>query len=118
MVLCALALLAKLLAHMTIIPQGHSLVPCRGFGHRNAEMHDPHVYGIPDIPIPSTPLPCVLAPFWLYRGPCDLIWCDRYLMASHRGFGPSQARISSLQNSQCPFSVYFWTTNGLKIYKI
>jgi hypothetical protein len=60
-VLCALAYRAKLLAHMAIIPQGHSLVPYRGFGHRNVEMHEPCIYEIPDVPIPDTPLPCVLA---------------------------------------------------------
>jgi hypothetical protein len=60
-VLCALAHRAKLLAHVAIIPQGHSLVPYRGFRHRNIEMHEPRIYGIPDVPIPNTPLPCVLA---------------------------------------------------------
>jgi hypothetical protein len=60
MVLCALSLLAKLLAHMTIIPQGHSLVLYRGFRHRNIEMYEPRVYRIPDIPIPDTPLPGAL----------------------------------------------------------
>jgi hypothetical protein len=60
-VLCALAHRDKLLAHMAIIPQGHSLVPYQGFRHRNIEMHEPRIYGIPDVLIPDTPLPCMLA---------------------------------------------------------
>jgi len=60
-VLCVLAHRAKLLAHVAIIPQGHSLVPYRGFRHRNIKMHEPRIYGIPNVPIPDTPLPCVLA---------------------------------------------------------
>ena len=59
-VLCALAHRAKLLAHVAIIPQGHSLVPYRGFGHHNIKMHEPHIYGILDVSIPDTPLPLSL----------------------------------------------------------
>jgi hypothetical protein len=49
--LYTLALLAKQLAHMTIISQDYSLVSYRGFKHLNAEIHKHFVHRIHDIPI-------------------------------------------------------------------
>jgi hypothetical protein len=110
-VLCVLSHQAKPLDHMTIIRHDHSFVP-------------PPI-GVSDIAMPkcmnpvSTGFPISryasswhVSLFWLYRGPCDLLWCDRYLMAPHRGFDPSQARVSSLLKFAMPFIVYFWTMNG------
>jgi hypothetical protein len=98
----ALALRAKFLVHMTIIPQGHSLVPYRDFGYRNIALHESRVYGIPDIPIPDAPLPCVLA-LRLHRGPCDLHLCDRS-PNSCRDSGFPITKIRRILNPETPIS--------------
>jgi hypothetical protein len=71
---------------MTIIPQGHSPVPYRGFGYRNIKLHEPRVYGIPNIPISDAPLQTLASPGYVL-GPYDPFPCDhRHTLCRDSGF--------------------------------
>jgi hypothetical protein len=49
-----------LVIHMTF-PCDCNFIPYQDFGYRAIDLHESRAYGIPDIPMPDEPLPCMLA---------------------------------------------------------
>jgi hypothetical protein len=93
-----LALLAKLLAHVTTISQDHNLISCRFFRHSNAEMYSSSAFAIHRISI------CQYNDSWPYNGCFSL--CRNFKLCNSEVYGLLVHGIPNFPMDDFPFGTF------------